>query len=364
MPGISLFPSGPQWPAATQGSAETPALSKVEQGSEKAPECRMPSLGEPVQKHRSPRSTLRASRRSAHACFPGLQHTPPQRCRMAQAEPSQAAGIYPSHQAPAAWSTGAGREGALSLTGRREISSRLSGASRNQSSCCCSSSALSGRGSLTRSGCTLRGERRSVRAGAAPERGAAGKRRERRCLWGISPVSPSIPAHEGGQSRRDCSTLMEPRQGIQSGQGIGCSHTPPRSPSQAARRRAAETSAATQLQLSKLLTYRAVQNVQRKRKRAPPGDCHPLAGAPGWVPTHCSASSRAPLPAGMGMREAKHSPPPAEGEQGGGIHLSLLHLSSRDLQEEPGDPPEAAATPLLGGWTGAATTPAPAAAPA
>lgn len=47
----------------------------------------------------------------------------------------------------------------LSLTGHREISSHLYGASRSQSSCCCSSSALSGRGSLTRSGCTLQGDR-------------------------------------------------------------------------------------------------------------------------------------------------------------------------------------------------------------
>lgn len=176
-------------------------------------------------------------------------------------------------------------------------------------------------------------------------------------LVGHLAREPIHPREQGGTKPK---RLQHP-DGAQAGHPEWAGHRllphPPRSPSQAARRRAAETSTATQLQFSKLLTYRAVQNMQRKRKRAPPGDCHPPARAPGWVPTHCSASSRAPLPAGMGMREAKHSPPPAEGEQGAGIHLSLLHPSSRDLQEEPGDPPEAAATPLLGGWMGAATTP-------
>lgn len=101
-----------------------------------------------------------------------------------------------------------------------------------------------------------------------------------------------------------------------------------------------------------------------QRKRAPPGDWHPPAGAIRGSPTYHSASSGAPLPCRHWKRGGKAQPPPMEGEQGGGIHLSLLHPSSRDPQEEPGDPPEATATSLPGGGTGAATTPAPATAPA
>lgn len=56
----------------------------------------------------------------------------------------------------------------MSLTGHRGTSSRLSEVSQSQSSCCCSSSALSSRGSWTRSGCTLWGDRGSVQAELAP----------------------------------------------------------------------------------------------------------------------------------------------------------------------------------------------------
>lgn len=50
------------------------------------------------------------------------------------------------------------------------------------------------------------------------------------CLWGILSRILSIPAHEGGQSQRSCSTLQESRQDIWSSQGTSCSQTDPKSP--------------------------------------------------------------------------------------------------------------------------------------
>lgn len=80
-----------------------------------------------------------------------------------------------------------------SLTARRAISSRWSGASPSPSSCCCSSSAPAGRGSWTRSGCTLWGQGWSVQAqlpsGWSP-------RPARPVHKGISPTSLSVPAHK------------------------------------------------------------------------------------------------------------------------------------------------------------------------
>lgn len=60
-PCFPVVPSGSAWPAAAQGSVETPVLSKAEQPLEEALECRAPNLSKPVQKHPSPCCTLWAS---------------------------------------------------------------------------------------------------------------------------------------------------------------------------------------------------------------------------------------------------------------------------------------------------------------
>lgn len=67
--------------------------------------------------------------------------------------------------------------------------------------------------------------------------------------------------------------------------------------------------------------------------------------------------------AGMGKGRQSTKSLPLEEEQGGGIHLLLLHPSSRDEQKELGNPPEDTSTFLPGSRAGAAATPAPAARP-
>lgn len=57
------------------------------------------------------------------------------------------------------------QKGCFFLTEHRETVFRLSGVSQILNSCCCSSSVLSGRGSWTQSGCTLRATRKRVNAG-------------------------------------------------------------------------------------------------------------------------------------------------------------------------------------------------------
>jgi len=159
---------------------------------------------------------------------------------------SHTVGIHPPHL-PAA--PGArGQAGGLSLTGHREISSRLSGASQSRSSCCCSSSALSGHGSLTRSGCTLRGERWSVQAGAAPGRAQLAGR-------GLSVGHLARePVHPCTRGRVKPKRLQHPV-AVQAGHLEQAGHqllpSPPQIPTPAAWARAAETSTATTLQLSK-----------------------------------------------------------------------------------------------------------------
>lgn len=186
MPDISQFPSGSAWPAAARAPQRHQHFPKRSRPWKRHLSAKHPALVNQRKSTALPAAPpgLQDALNRSHS--PGLHNTHLLGCCMVQAAPSQPAGIYPSHPQP---SHPPGTRG-LSLTGHREIFSRLSGASRNRSSCCCSSSALSGHGSWTRSGCTLRGERGS----ALREDTAA-------CPWGVSPMSQ--PAHPRTRGRED-----------------------------------------------------------------------------------------------------------------------------------------------------------------
>lgn len=102
-----------------------------------------------------------------------------------------------------------------------------------------------------------------------------------------------------------------------------------------------------------------------ERARPPPGDHCPPVGAVrhdhkslGESPATALLVAKTFSSARMGKGRQNTKSLPSEEEQGGGIHLLLLHPSSRDEQEELGNPPEDTSTFLPGSWAGAATTPA------
>lgn len=165
-----------------------------------------------------------------------------------------------------------------------------------------------------------------------------------------TPARPRASRHEpaptAAQCQRGRSTPRESRR---------CIRTQTLAP--AAQARGAEPSSTTarehQAELSKPLPCRAVQNLQRKRRPFPPapGPRHPLTAA--------ARHNHSALPSSHGEGDAEHGPGPWEGSRKEEFTF-CSYMPVAEALEEPGT----LRKPLLGGWMGAASTPAPAAAPA